>query len=49
MIDEISIGPCMVVELAIKGADPQCSTPNAVEQFRLCVGPPDPVRFYLQV
>ncbi|ODN03301.1 Nucleoside diphosphate kinase 7 [Orchesella cincta] len=38
MVDELSIGPCMAVELALKN-NPQT---NPVEDFRQCVGPPDP-------
>lgn len=45
MVDELAIGPCMAVELAIKGSDQQCNDNrvNPVEYFRQCVGPPDPV------
>jgi len=47
MVDELSIGPCMAVELALKGNDKECECPdkrvNPVEFFRQCVGPPDPV------
>ncbi|CAL8127192.1 unnamed protein product [Orchesella dallaii] len=38
MVDELSIGPCMAVELALK--NDQQSDP--VDYFRQCTGPPDP-------
>lgn len=43
MIDELAIGPCMAVELAVKVPPDHCGPTCPVETFRKRVGPADPV------